>query len=122
MGLAISALICIGIFLKSTLSKIPAFPSFDLLVKRNLEQYFSVINEKCIESGLWWRVVPGHYWIELKIDKDLKENIEKLEDLKRDNSMFLVHDKVPGMIFDEERSPIPENVKDSRRKTMKISQ
>jgi len=32
-----------------------------------------------MKRGLWWRAMPGHYWVELRIDHTLKEDILKIE-------------------------------------------
>lgn len=48
--------------------KMPEFPSLELIVKTGIEDYFQSINRFYVDRGLWWRVVPGHYWVELRID------------------------------------------------------
>ena len=44
------------------------FASFEELVKVRIDDYLNTINKHYVEMGLWWRVVPGHYWIELRVD------------------------------------------------------
>jgi hypothetical protein len=39
-----------------------------MMVKEEIDDYFANINKHYVERGLWWRVVPGHYWVELRID------------------------------------------------------
>eukprot|EP00347_Sterkiella_histriomuscorum_P022769 403337231 len=50
-------------------------PNFEMMVKKSLDEYFYKINKFYVQRGLWWRAVPGHYWIELRIDQSLKEEI-----------------------------------------------
>eukprot|EP00347_Sterkiella_histriomuscorum_P000845 403374297 len=57
-------------------------PSFESMVKDELDNYFTKINKQFVLKGLWWRVVPGHYWVECRIDKSLKEDIQKIEELQ----------------------------------------
>jgi len=53
---------------KFTFLNFNEFPNFEMMVKRELEDHFNKINPSFAERGLQWKVVPGHYWIELKID------------------------------------------------------
>ncbi|CDW82528.1 UNKNOWN [Stylonychia lemnae] len=50
------------------------YPTFELMVKKELDEHFYKINQTYVQKGLWWRAVPGHYWIELRIDQSLKDN------------------------------------------------
>lgn len=34
---------------------------------------------------MYWKVVPGHYWIELRIDSTLKDDVEKINRLHRED-------------------------------------
>lgn len=43
------------------------FISFELLIKKDLTNYFNKINVNYANRGLEWWVVDGHYWIELRI-------------------------------------------------------
>ena len=70
--LGLSSLIVSFMLVKYGISKIPYLPTFDDLVRTDLEDYFTEINLHYAERGLWWRVVPGHYWLELRIDESLK--------------------------------------------------
>lgn len=56
-------------------------PSFEIMVNEEINNYFNRINKAYVTKGLWWRVVPGHYWVECRIDHTLKEDIQKIEEL-----------------------------------------
>lgn len=43
------------------------FISFNLMVKKALDEYFSKVNTVLEKRGLEWYVVEGHYWLELRI-------------------------------------------------------
>jgi hypothetical protein len=61
-------LIVVSMMLFYNLRKNEIGVSFEMMVKKELDDYFSDLNKKFIHKGLWWRVVPGHYWVELRID------------------------------------------------------
>lgn len=43
------------------------FVSFNIMVKKALDEYFSKVNVNLDKRGLEWYAVEGHYWIELRI-------------------------------------------------------
>ena len=61
-------------------------PNFELMVKKELDDYFYKINKHYVQRGLWWRAVPGHYWVELRIDQNMKDEIKRNQDILRDIS------------------------------------
>lgn len=52
------------------------------MVNRELEDHFTELNKTYISKGLWWRVVPGHYWVEMRIDQSLKDDIDKIQTMR----------------------------------------
>lgn len=52
------------------------------MVNRELEDHFAELNKTYISKGLWWRVVPGHYWVEMRIDQSLKDDIDKIQTMR----------------------------------------
>jgi hypothetical protein len=78
----ISFITATGVGIVSATRKI-VFPiSLESKVKENLDAYFAKINKIHVPKGLYWRVVPGHYWVELRVDKDLPRDEEKINELK----------------------------------------
>lgn len=66
--LAISCSSIGGMYIVLLVRNRKPIPSFDTQVKESLDKYFEEINkEKYIERGLYWRVVDGHYWVELRV-------------------------------------------------------
>ncbi len=63
--------------------------SFEQMVKNELEDHFNELNKAYISKGLWWRVVPGHYWIEMRIDHSLKEDIDKIQTMRQGGKLSL---------------------------------
>jgi hypothetical protein len=54
--------------------------SFNKLVKTELDSYFLKENTTKYEKrGLEWFVIDGHYWIELRIYAENKENAMKTD-------------------------------------------
>lgn len=43
------------------------FVSFNIMVKKALDEYFGKVNVQLDKRGLEWYAVEGHYWIELRI-------------------------------------------------------
>jgi hypothetical protein len=52
--------------------------SLEDIVKSKLDSYFDEINKKYVLRGLWWRVHPGNYWVELRIESSLKKAMLKI--------------------------------------------
>jgi len=51
-------------------ARMPKYPDLDQLVKNKLDSYFDKINLAHIERGFYWRAVPHHYWLELRIESE----------------------------------------------------
>jgi len=86
-------------------------------VQQSLDSFFNEINKVYVERGMWWRVVPGHYWVELRIDLNLKEDMKKLEMMKRGGGEGLVFQgRVPNIIIEETKG-IRGNATSKRRTT-----
>jgi len=69
LGTGILALVLVfGLLIFYNLKHKDIYTTFEEMVKKDLDEYFSHINREFIVRGLWWRVVPGHYWMELRID------------------------------------------------------
>lgn len=58
------------------------------MVNEEINNYFNIINKAYVTKGLWWRVVPGHYWVECRIDHTLKEDIQKIEELQKQRDSY----------------------------------
>lgn len=80
--LAAGSLIAISMVTKFLLLNFNEFPSFELMVKKELDNYFKCINPAFTERGLYWKAVNGHYWIELRIDQALKDKMKKQHTIK----------------------------------------
>lgn len=76
-------LLVISIFVVSIVAiavifaKMPSYPDLDTLVKNKLDAYFDKINSAHIKRGFYWRAVPHHYWIELRIEGEDEAPLEK---------------------------------------------
>ncbi|CDW79881.1 UNKNOWN [Stylonychia lemnae] len=80
VALIAGIIIVVVIMLKYLITE-KEFPTFEEMVKNSLDEYFSHINKQFMKRGLWWRAMPGHYWVELRIDQTLKEDLQKIENL-----------------------------------------
>jgi hypothetical protein len=68
--LAASLIIVSGISLINFMKKTDTIYTFEEMIIDKLGAYFDKINEKeYISRGLEWFLVPGHYWLELRINK-----------------------------------------------------
>ena len=81
---------CIVAFLvmKHALTSIETTPTFEEMVKNHLDEYFVQVNKQHVERGLWWRAVPGHYWVELRIDPTLKQDVQKMLEIQKLGSIY----------------------------------
>ena len=52
---------------------------YSKIVKMYLDRYFDKVNEVYKRRGLYWKVSPGHYWIELHIDISMPRNQRHLK-------------------------------------------
>lgn len=77
----LAAIAAIGIGLVTSFQPIKIPESFESQVNKELNKIFTEYNKKHISKGLYWRVVPNHYWIELRIDKDLPRDLEKFKEV-----------------------------------------
>jgi hypothetical protein len=66
--------------------KIGIIEPFEKKVAKELGALFQKYNRKYVAKGLCWRVVPGHYWIELRVDQDLHVDMEKVVEFHRGKS------------------------------------
>lgn len=55
----------------------PKYKEQDELVKAKLDAYFDKINLGYIKRGFYWRAVPHHYWIELRIEGEDEAPLER---------------------------------------------
>ncbi|CDW87360.1 UNKNOWN [Stylonychia lemnae] len=61
-------IICM-IVVKNAVIKVQEHPTFDILVNQDLECYFDKINQDLGDRGMQWKVMIGHYWLELTINR-----------------------------------------------------
>ena len=73
IAIAIISIVAVSIIF----AKMPSYPDLDTLVKNKLDSYFDKINPIYIQKGFYWRAVPHHYWIELRIEGKDIDPVEK---------------------------------------------
>jgi hypothetical protein len=65
LSLALSLLLITFITIYNYIRGGYIFASYEKMVKKNLDNCFEKFNHN--ENGLEWYVVPGHYWLEIRI-------------------------------------------------------
>ncbi len=73
IAIAVESIIAVAIIF----AKMPSYPNLDTLVKGKLDSYFDKINAQHIKKGFYWRAVPHHYWIELRIESEEDNVLDK---------------------------------------------
>ena len=83
------------------------------MVKTALDDYFKQINTIYEKRGLTWSVVPGNFWIELKINRNKKNEIPKVK-LPEKIEEELASDEyyVEGDEYDEEEDDEEDEIED----------
>lgn len=66
------------------------FKSYESMVKMKLDSIFEILNKTAINVGIEWYVVPGHYWLEVRILPMKKKKVKPL--------------------FNEENRPVAEKI------------
>lgn len=87
-------------------ARMPNYPDLDTLVKNKLDVYFDKINAQHVKKGFYWRAVPHHYWIELRIENEdidpmdvrrrkIKKEKERIEQQKKEDAGKKKHAPMP---------------------------
>lgn len=104
-------------------ARMPNYPDLDTLVKNKLDVYFDKINAQHVKKGFYWRAVPHHYWIELRIENEdidpmdvrrrkLKKEKERIEQKKKDDANQKKEKQIPNF----EPKGVPKMEEDPNQK------
>lgn len=91
-------------------------PSYEKMVRKGLRKYFLEVNQNHEEKGMWWKTVPGAYWIELRLDPAFLDESERLRRAQVKNAKYF--GQAPRSMQSNEFSIYTEGDEDMKEETI----